>query len=116
MNRGKGAADIVFDSVSFGYLKERPLLENFSIEIPAGSRAAIVGASGCVKCTVIRLLLGLDQRTSGRIMVNIKDIWEYDMGSVRSHLGVIPQRTVLFNITVRYNIAYGNLEASVSYS
>lgn len=112
LNHREGGADIVFDNVSFGYLKERPLFENVSFEVPAGSRAAIVGPSGCGKSTIIRLLFGLYRPTSGRIMVDGKDIWEHDMASVRLHLGVVPQETVLFNNTVWYNIAYGNLEAS----
>lgn len=108
----KQGANIVFDDVSFAYSQERQILENVSFEIPAGNTAAIVGPSGCGKSTIIRLLFGLYKPSTGRILIDGQDIWKHDLTSVRQHLGVVPQDTVLFNNTVWYNIAYGNLSAS----
>ncbi len=110
--KNKEAATIAFDNVTFGYTPGLNLLENVSFEVPAGSRAAIVGPSGCGKSTIIRLLFGLYPPSSGRILIDGQDIWERDMCSVRSHLGVVPQDMVLFNNTVWYNLHYGRLDAS----
>ena len=110
--KNKECASITFDNVTFGYSDERKLLENVSFEVPAGSRAAIVGPSGCGKSTVIRLLFGLYAPQSGRILIDGQDIWNCDMDSVRKHLGVVPQDTVLFNNTVWYNLHYGRLDAT----
>jgi len=106
-------ASIKFENVTFGYTDQQPtLLNNVSFEVPAGETAAIVGPSGCGKSTIIRLLFGLYKPTSGRILIDGQDIWNCDMDSVRRHLGVVPQETVLFNNSVWYNLAYGNLNAS----
>lgn len=105
-------ATITFDDVSFGYTPERRILDRVSFEIPAGKTAGIVGSSGCGKSTVLRLLFGLYRPTHGRVLIDGQDIWNLDMQSVRSRIGVVPQDTVLFNNTVRYNIAYGRLDAT----
>ena len=98
--------------MSFGYTPERRILNDVSFVAPAGKSAAIVGPSGCGKSTVIRLLYGLYRPDKGKILVDGQDIWECDMHSVRKVLGVVPQDTVLFNDSVRYNIEYGRLGAS----
>lgn len=111
-------ATITFEDVSFGYIPERTILDGVSFEVPNASSAAIVGPSGCGKSTVIRLLFGLHRPWGGRILVDGQDIWGAANGnndildSVRKVIGVVPQETVLFNNTVRYNIAYGRLGAS----
>lgn len=110
-SRHRGAT-ITFDDVSFGYTEARKILDRVSFEVPNASTAAIVGPSGCGKSTVLRLLYGLYRPTAGRILVDGQDIWEVDMESVRARIGVVPQDTVLFNNTVRYNIAYGRLGAT----
>jgi ATP-binding cassette, subfamily B (MDR/TAP), member 7 len=106
----KGAR-IVFDGVSFGYDAERLILDNVSFEVPAGSTAAVVGPSGCGKSTILRMLFGLHKPDQGRILLDDQDIWSLDMASVRRVIGVVPQDTVLFNNSVRYNIGYGRLDA-----
>ncbi|CAN8067100.1 unnamed protein product [Agarophyton chilense] len=103
---------VTFDDVSFGYSDERLILDTISFEVPNASTAAIVGPSGCGKSTVLRLLFGLYRPMSGRILIDGQDIWDLDLQSVRSHIGVVPQDTVLFNNTVGYNIGYGRLGAS----
>ncbi|KAI0562481.1 ATP-binding cassette transporter subfamily B member 9 group ATM protein PpABCB9 [Gracilaria domingensis] len=105
-------ATVTFDDVSFGYSADRMILDRISFEVPNATTAAIVGPSGCGKSTVLRLLFGLYRPLSGRILVDGQDIWDLDLESVRSHIGVVPQDTVLFNNTVRYNIGYGRLGAS----
>lgn len=110
-DRNSGVS-VTFDDVSFGYTPERLILDRVSFEIPNATTAGIVGPSGCGKSTVLRLLFGLYKPTSGRILLDGQDIWDLDLRSVRSHIGVVPQDTVLFNNTIRYNIAYGRLGAS----
>jgi ATP-binding cassette, subfamily B (MDR/TAP), member 7 len=110
-DRNKGA-HVEFQNVSFGYSEERLILDNVSFQVPPGGTAAIVGPSGCGKSTVLRLLYGLYEPNDGRILIDGQDIWSKDMPSVQRYIGVVPQDTVLFNDTVRYNIAYGRLDAS----
>lgn len=111
LHRERKGATITFDDVSFGYTEDRNILDRVSFEIPSASTAAIVGPSGCGKSTVVRLLYGLYRPTRGRILIDGQDIWKVDMDSVRSRIGVVPQEAVLFNESVRYNIAYGRLGA-----
>lgn len=110
-NKHDGAT-VTFENVSFGYTDERKILDDVSFEVPSASTAAIVGPSGCGKSTIIRLLYGLYRPTDGRVLIDGQDIWDVDMSSVRARIGVVPQDTVLFNNTVKYNIAYGRLGAS----
>lgn len=105
-------ATVTFENVTFGYTNERKILDNVSFEVPNATTAAIVGPSGCGKSTVLRLLYGLYKPDDGRILIDGQDIWDVDMESVRRIIGVVPQDTVLFNNTVKYNIAYGRLSAS----
>ena len=112
VQKNKSGATITFENVSFRYSPDRPILDKVSFKVHAGSTAAVVGPSGCGKSTVLRLLFGLYRPEAGRILINEQDIWERDIESVRSLLGVVPQDTVLFNNTVRYNIGYGKLGSS----
>lgn len=107
-----GGATVTFDNVSFGYTPERQILDGVSFEVPNASSAAIVGPSGCGKSTVLRLIFALYRPTGGRILIDGQDIWDVDIESLRRRIGVVPQETVLFNNSIRYNIAYGNLDAS----
>eukprot|EP00177_Eucheuma_denticulatum_P008374 GFKZ01015235.1.p1 GENE.GFKZ01015235.1~~GFKZ01015235.1.p1 ORF type:complete len:706 (-),score=88.60 GFKZ01015235.1:411-2528(-) len=110
-NKNNGAT-VTFENVTFGYNNDRKILDNVSFEVPNATTAAIVGPSGCGKSTVLRLLYGLYKPDDGRILIDGQDIWDIDMESVRRIIGVVPQDTVLFNNTVRYNVAYGRLSAS----
>lgn len=103
---------IEFEDVSFGYSPERKLLQNVSFRVPPGKTAAIAGPSGCGKSTVLRLMYGLYEPDGGRVLIDGQDIWSCDMESVQRAIGVVPQDTVLFNESVRYNIAYGRLDAT----
>jgi ATP-binding cassette, subfamily B (MDR/TAP), member 7 len=108
----KQGARIEFENVSFGYTPDRKILDNVSFQVRPGGSAAIAGPSGCGKSTVVRLLYGLYEPDEGRILVDGQDIWSRSMESVQRVIGVVPQDTVLFNNTVRYNIAYGRLDAT----
>jgi ABC-type multidrug transport system fused ATPase/permease subunit len=104
--------EIVFDKVGFQYEERDPLLKDLSIEIPQGSRVAIVGPSGCGKSTLFRLLYRFYDPSSGRLLIDNQDIKNVDLLSLRKSIGVVPQDASLFNETLYYNIAYGNLNAS----
>ncbi|MFW5453470.1 ABCB family ABC transporter ATP-binding protein/permease [Thioalkalivibrio sulfidiphilus] len=103
---------IRFEHVSYAYTEDRPILKDVSFEIPAGQKLAIVGPSGAGKSTIARLLFRFYDVTEGRITINGQDIRSVTQESLRRAIGVVPQDTVLFNDTVRYNIAYGRPDAS----
>ncbi len=98
---------IAFDDVHFGYQPEREILKGISFTVPAGRKIAIVGPTGAGKSTLSRLLFRFYDVTSGRILVDGRDLRDYTQA-----IGVVPQDTVLFNDTIRYNIAYGRPGAS----
>ena len=102
----KGA--ISFNNVCFAYNPDRPIIQNLSFTIDPGKTLAIVGSSGAGKSTISRLLLRFYDVTSGSITIDNQDIRDVDQQSLRSFMGVVPQDTVLFNDTVKYNIAYGD--------
>ena len=101
-----------FESVSFAYEPDRPILHDISFEIPAGKTVAVVGPSGSGKSTLARLMFRFYDVQQGRITINDQDIRQVTQASVRSALGIVPQDTVLFNDSVAYNIAYGRTGAS----
>ena len=106
------AGVVQFENVSFAYEAARPILKSVSFEVPAGKTVAIVGPSGAGKSTISRLLFRFYDVTGGRILVDGQDIRDVTQQSLRAALGVVPQDTVLFNDTIRYNIRYGRWEAS----
>ena len=107
-----GKGEIVFDDVRFAYDEERPILRGISFTVPAGKTVAIVGPSGAGKSTISRLIFRFYDVTSGRISIDGQDIQGVTQESLRRALGMVPQDTVLFNDTIRYNIAYGRPGAS----
>ena len=100
-------ANIKFDRVNFGYDAKRQILFDVSFEVPAGHTVAVVGASGAGKSTLSRLLFRFYDINSGSISIDGQDIRDVTQASVRASLGIVPQDTVLFNDTIRYNIGYG---------
>ncbi len=104
--------DIVFENVSFAYDAARPILKNISLHVPAGKTVAIVGPSGAGKSTISRLLFRFYDVTSGRILIDGQNVSDVKQASLRKAIGMVPQDTVLFNDTVRYNIRYGRPDAT----
>jgi ATP-binding cassette, subfamily B, heavy metal transporter len=106
------SGNVRFDDVRFSYDPERPILKGLSFEVPAGKTVAIVGPSGAGKSTISRLLFRLYDVSSGRILIDGQDIRNVTQSSLRESIGMVPQDTVLFNDTIRYNIRYGRWDAS----
>lgn len=102
-----GQADIRFEQLSFAYDDRRQILHDFSLHIPAGHTVAVVGSSGAGKSTLVRLLFRFYDPSLGRVTINGQDIRTLTQQSLRSHIGMVPQDTVLFNDTIFHNIAYG---------
>jgi len=103
---------IRFEDVSFAYKEDRRIIDQVSFEVPAGKKVALVGPSGAGKSTISRLLFRFYDVDSGAIKIDGQDIRDVTQHSLRSCIGVVPQDTVLFNDTIRYNIAYGKPDAS----
>ena len=103
---------IRFDGVGFGYDAKRTILHDVSFDIPAGHTVAVVGASGAGKSTLSRLLFRFYDVSSGAIRFNGTDVRELSQDSLRAHIGIVPQDTVLFNDSIYYNIAYGRPDAT----
>lgn len=98
---------IRFERVSFAYEPDKPVLRELDLEIPAGKVVALVGPSGAGKSTVAQLLPRFWDTVEGRITIDGQDIRDLKLASLRSSLGLVSQETVLFNTTIRANVAYG---------
>src|SRR5690242_20596629 len=103
---------VKFENVAFAYEPERRILKGISFEVPAGKTVAVVGPSGAGKSTISRLLFRFYDLSGGRILIDGQDIARVTQKSLRQAIGMVPQDTVLFNDTIRYNIRYGRWEAS----
>jgi ATP-binding cassette subfamily B protein len=105
---------IRFEDVAFAYDPVRPILKGITFEVPAGKTVAVVGPSGAGKSTISRLLFRFYDLSGGRILIDDQDIAMVAQKSLRQAIGMVPQDTVLFNDTIRYNIRYGRWEATDS--
>src|SRR5256884_466832 len=103
---------IRFENVTFSYEPDRQILKGLTFAVPAGKTVAIVGPSGAGKSTISRLLFRLYDVSGGRILIDGQDIRNVTQASLRASIGMVPQDTVLFNDTIRYNIRYGRWDAS----
>lgn len=104
---------IRFDNVSFGYRKGGYVLRDFSLEIPCGKTVALVGPSGAGKSTVVNLLPRFFDPDEGSLSIDGIDIRELSLRNLRSLIGLVSQETILFNESVRNNIAYGHGEMPI---
>jgi len=103
---------VEFKDVCFHYAANRPILKGISFKVPSGTTTAIVGASGAGKSTISRILFRFYEIASGTVLVDGQDVRALTQKSVRQHIGVVPQDTVLFNDNIRYNIRYGRPSAT----
>jgi ATP-binding cassette subfamily B protein len=106
--------DIRFDNVVFSYDPERVVLKGVSFTVPAGKTVAVVGPSGAGKSTISRILYRFYDIQSGSVTIDGQDIRDVTQASLRAAIGIVPQDTVLFNDTIKYNIAYGRIGANES--
>lgn len=104
--------DIVYKNVSFEYEADKPILKNININIKKGQTVAFVGSSGSGKSTIANLILRFYDVNSGEILVDGTNIKNLTLESLRDKIGVVSQDVFLFNDSVRYNIAYGKLDAT----
>ena len=105
-------ANIYFNHVDFHYNDNRQILFDVCFTVPAGHTVAVVGSTGAGKSTLSRLLFRFYDVSAGSININGTNIRELTQKSLRQHIGIVPQDTVLFNDSIAYNIAYGNPDAS----
>jgi ATP-binding cassette, subfamily B, heavy metal transporter len=103
---------IRFENVEFSYDGKRQTLRGVDFTVPAGQMVAIVGPTGAGKSTISRLLFRFYDVNGGRILIDGQDIREVTQESLRAAIGIVPQDTVLFNDTIRYNIRYGRPDAT----
>ena len=104
--------EIKFENVVFSYEPARTVLKGISFTVPAGKTVAVVGPSGAGKSTISRILYRFYDIKSGSVTIDGQDIRDVTQESLRAVIGIVPQDTVLFNDTVRYNIAYGRIGAT----
>lgn len=108
----KRSGEIVFDHVSFTYENGTKALDDISLCIRKGAAAALVGASGSGKSTIMKILLGFYCPDEGRISISGKDFREYSLDQIRSMMAYVPQDSYLFNASIRDNIRYGKPDAT----
>ena len=104
--------NIVYKNVSFEYEQNKPILKDINIDIEKGQTVAFVGSSGSGKSTIANLILRFYDVNSGEILVDGTNIKNLTLESLRDKIGVVSQDVFLFNDTIRYNIAYGKLDAT----
>jgi ATP-binding cassette subfamily B protein len=104
--------EVRFEQVDFAYQPDRQILHGLTLTIPAGKTVAVVGHSGAGKSTLARLLYRFYDVIGGAISIDGQDIREVTQSSLRQVIGIVPQDTVLFNDTLRYNLQYGRPTAT----
>ena len=107
----KGKIEFINVNFSFG---RRKILNNLTFTINSGEKVAIVGPTGAGKSTISKLLFRFYDPSSGKIYIDGQCISEVTQNSLRSNIGVVPQDTVLFNDTIKYNIAYSKPNSSMN--
>ncbi len=110
--KGELAGDVTFDDVHFAYQADKPVLRGISFSAPPGTVTALVGPSGSGKSTIISLVTAFHNPNSGKILLDGIDLTTIELGSYRSHLGVVLQESFLFDGTIRENVAFSRPDAS----
>lgn len=106
----RASGELVFENVSFAYENsEKPILENISLRLPAGSVTALVGHSGSGKTTLAGLIPRFYNYQQGRILLDGHELADYQLDNLREQIALVSQEVVLFNDTIAGNIAYGIL-------
>jgi len=105
--------EIVFRDVSFDYGDGKDVLRNISFSVSPGQRLALVGVSGAGKSTIVSLILRLYEPQRGTILIDGRDLRQYKRASLRRHIGIVLQQSLLFGATIRENIAYGKPTATL---
>ncbi len=108
----KFESEIKFDNVIFSYDDNHPVIKNVNFTLKKGEKIAIIGPSGSGKTTLAHLILRFYDVTGGRILIDGEDIKDLTLTSLRKHIALVTQDIVLFNESVKYNIAYGNPDAA----
>jgi len=106
-------ADIVFENIRFSYDNQKPLFENFNMEIPLGSSIGIVGDTGSGKTTIAKLLLRLYDPEKGKILIGGTSLDSIDISFLRKRIGIVNQAPFLFNSSIKENISYGLKDLSM---
>ena len=101
-----------FENVHFGYHPDKIIINDFSANIKAGQKIAIVGPTGAGKTTMVKLLMRFYDVNEGAILIDGYDIRDFSRGELRSLFGMVLQDTWLYNGTIRENIRYGRLDAT----
>jgi len=103
----------VFRDVTFNYpTRKQKVLKNFHAKFPAGTKVGLVGHSGCGKSTITNLLLRFYESQSGVILIDGKEIKDYSVSDLRRQIGYVQQEPVLFNMSIKDNILFGESDAS----
>ncbi len=109
---GPVRGEVVFDHVSFAYAPGEPVLRDINLRVAPGEIVALVGASGAGKSTLVNLIPRFYDPQEGRLLIDGHDAREFTLGSLRRAMGIVTQEVILFNDTVRANIAYGLADVS----
>ena len=104
--------NIKFEEVGFGYQDRELVIEDFNLDIKPGMSVALVGSSGAGKSTIAKIAARFYDPKEGRILIDGHDLRDVSLNSLRSHIGIVPQETLLLYGTVRDNIVYGKLDAT----
>lgn len=104
--------EVKFEDVKFSYQGKEPAIGGISFTVPSGTKTAIVGESGSGKSTCLKLLFRFYDVDCGSISIDGHDIRDLTLLSLRKHIGVVPQDTVLFNASIIYNLRYANSDAT----
>lgn len=105
-------AEVSFEHVQFSYEPGKPVIEDFTLKVPAGKKVALVGATGCGKTTIANLLMRFYDIDGGRILIHGQNIQNIARSNLRQAMAIVLQDTILFSNTVRDNLEYGNEHAT----